>query len=589
MNLLSRALALLVLGCALAGSEAPMIEPGGELQYRIAMAQDRMLHGTNPVFTDDFIIADVALRPDYPRRFASYSGDISGRYLGAFACMPPTGVALRMERLVDKILACQKPDGRFGSVDLQYTPDVVGLDHMALLWGNGRLLVGLLEYNATTPSEEVLSACKRSGDFLISVSTGCMDKAVVDRVTSLGAAGMICLSQLVEPLMMLAGATGDAKYREGAIALLPWFLQERGAQHTHGYLTTLRGIMMLHASTRDEQYLTLVKSLYDGLINSPDYLVYGGVREYFGDKFDRDEGCSEADFIRLSLMLWETTGDAAYLERAERCLLNQFYNDQFATGDFGHHPFFSHGVAPSLGQGRAWWCCTMHGLRAFRDVADAIVRDKNGALAVNLFLDAQWDDGARGVTVTTNPSDPRRPYCAITADRAPEAGIALRIRKPSWTSTVTLSLSGNPVSAREDAGYLVPETPLRQGDTLDVSMELTTRLLLRDGSTSTPGQLTEKPLEAALFHGPWLLSVNESDDPLFYGEPWMENVIELPATLQGASGHESPLVIPRAHITCEYVHGGYPDPQQVTLQPISEGTRHEPAAQAVWLRYRKPE
>ena len=587
MKALCCAIALLALSNVLAESETPMVEPGGELQYRIAMAQDRMLHGKNPVFTDDFIIADVALRPDYPRRFANYSGDISGRYLGAFASMPAPGTALRVERLVNKILACQKQDGRFGSTELQYTPDVIGLDHMALLWGNGRLLVGLLEYNATAPSDRVMDACKRNGDFLVAVSKGCMDKAVVERVNGLGAAGMICLSQLVEPLAMLADATGNTAYRDGAIALLPWFQQERGIQHTHGYLTTLRGLMMLHASTKDDQYLALVKNLYDSLIQSPDYLVYGGVREYFTDKFDRDEGCSEADFIRLSLMLWETTGDAAYLERAEHCLLNQFYNDQFATGDFGHHPFFNHGVAPSLGQGRAWWCCTMHGLRAFRDVADAIVSETENALAVNLFLDAQWDDGARGVTVATNPTNTGNAFCTISIDRAPDAGIALRIRKPSWASAMSLSSKGNPVAAHEEAGCLIPEKALLQGDRLDVSMELAARLLLRDGSTRTLAQLTDEYTEAALFYGPWLLGVNESDDPLFFGEPWIDNVVALPETLQGASANTGPLTIPRAHITCDYVHGGYPDPQQVTLQPLSEGTRHEPAAQAVWLRYRK--
>ncbi len=430
-------LSAVALGGAPTQGDSSMAEPRGELLQRVEMVQNRMLTGDNPRYTDDFIVADVALRPDYPRRFANYSGDLSGRYVGAFACMPKSDDSQHLAGVVDEILTYQKPDGRFGSTDLEFAPDAIGLDHMALLWGNGRLLVGLLEYHAATSDPKVLEAARRSGDFLAAASEGCMSESVVKHVNDLGAAGMICLSQLIEPFAMLAEATGDTAYIDDAKAILPWFPQERGAQHTHGYLTTLRGLVDLSEASKDPQYLDLAKRLYDDLVASPDLLVYGGVREYFGTKYDRDEGCSEADFIRLSLQLWRATGEINYLERAEWCLLNQFYDGQYATGDFGHRVFFSQGVAPSLGQGRAWWCCTMHGLRAFRDITDAIITDDAGVLKVNLFLGAHWSDGSRTVTLESTS-----PAYLLTVDQAPQEGLRVAIRRPSWVTAMTVLFNG---------------------------------------------------------------------------------------------------------------------------------------------------
>jgi hypothetical protein len=43
------------------------------------MAVDRLTTGQfRPVFTDEFILVDVNINPDNPRRFFNYSGDLSG-------------------------------------------------------------------------------------------------------------------------------------------------------------------------------------------------------------------------------------------------------------------------------------------------------------------------------------------------------------------------------------------------------------------------------------------------------------------------------------------------------------------------------
>jgi len=573
-------------GVALRASAAEPVTvvPRGEVLKRIEMARNRMLNGDIPRFTESFILADVALWPEYPRRFSEYSGDLSGRYIGALATMPAGDAMKRVKEIVRRAIEFQKADGRFGSDALKFTPEEIGMNQMALLWGNGRLLVGLIEYYDATHDEAALASAKKLGDFLLNVREGCSNPAVAEHVKDLAAAGMICFTQLVEGLVMLHRVTDDARYLDASEAIVPWLDRERRAQHSHGYLSSLRGFLMLYEATKKAEYLNLVEETYASLVGSPDYTVYGGVQELFGQKTETDEGCSEADFVRLSLDLWRVTRKMDYLERGERCMLNQFFGNQFSTGDFGHHIHFSHGIQASRGVGRAWWCCTMHGLRAFKDILDAVASVDGDTVRINLFLDAVWSDGTRAFTFERGPS----PYAFVArVDKAPENGVSLAVRKPGWAERMTVTANGKPIDTTESDGYVMPSRRLKPGERVEVEFVYQARLLTRDGQTLGLDQVTDKPVEAALYYGPWLLGVDEADNPMFFGEPWMGNEIYLPDKLKGAQGSPHLLSLPCAQLVCEYVHGGFPEKLSVTLRPFSEYSLHEPTAFGVWLKYRR--
>lgn len=577
----------LALGAVPASTGKLVIKPGGQLARRIEMVRNRLLYGDVPRFTDDFILADIALRPNYVRRFDEYSGDLSGRVIGAFAMMPNPKTDVRLHNLVHEALNYQMPDGRFGSPELEFTPDQIGRNHMALLWGNGRLLVGLLEDYARHPDPKVLQASKRLGDFLLSVQDACANQQVAARVKNFGAAGMICFTQLIEGLVMLSQATHDQTYLQGAESILPWFQKDRGTQHSHGYLTTLRGVLDLYEATHDAKYLTMVEQLYDSLVHSSDYTVFGGVMEYFGGKGDRTEGCSEADFLRLSLHLWRLTGKMEYLDFAERDLLNEFYANQFSTGDFGHHVIAGVGIAPGMAADRAWWCCTMHGLRAFRDVLDSIVTVHNGLVKINLFTDAQWSDGARSLKLDWKIANGNSPQLSVTVEKAPADGVRLAVRKPYWASAYQFVVVGANVTATEQNGYLTLGRSLEDGDQVNIAFTCHARIVKRDGGLITLDQLGKDPVQGALFYGPWLLGVDQADNPLYFGEPMAKNCVYLPPELASddTAGAAGQLAVPCAHVKCAYQHDGFPGVHAITLRPVSECSAHGPAPFAIWLNY----
>lgn len=560
----------------------------GELALRIRLTADRLLRGGPPAFTPEFILAD--LTPGRDRRFAEWSGDLSGRYLGALALLPPEGFDLRP--LAREILKQQREDGRFGDASLRFTPGEIGARHMPLLWGNGRLLVGLLEYAEATGDGEALAGARRLADFLLGVREACAAPEVAPRLASQGAMGFICFTQLAEGFALLHAATDDRRYLEAARAMAP-LLGPRGTQHAHGYLTTLRGLAMVATAASDVRLLGDIVARYRDLVASSDLSPYGGVLEYFGGgpgpDAPRDEGCAVADFLRLSLQLWRATGALDHLERAERCLMNHFYFNQFATGDFGHHVLFAQGFRPTESVGRAWWCCTMHGYRAFRDVLDQVVRREKDTTFVDLVLDADVALPGLSLSLRHTSETPDQSTLTVEIRDASSEPQGLSVRRPSWAASTLVRFGGNLIP-RPAGPYVSFHRPWRVGETIELVFEHAVRLETRagraDGSGTGPFDT-----KALLFVGPWVMAVDDATDPAFFSEPWVDqNTILLPSSLGTAETSEGggPFADSSRHLRVQYVHGGFPGTHPLTLQPLSEATGRAPGTVAAWLRYQRP-
>jgi len=56
---------------------------GGNLTDRFNLTAKRILKDGPPVFDQNFVLADADARPG--RRFTEFSGDVSGRYIGALS------------------------------------------------------------------------------------------------------------------------------------------------------------------------------------------------------------------------------------------------------------------------------------------------------------------------------------------------------------------------------------------------------------------------------------------------------------------------------------------------------------------------
>ena len=345
-----------------------------------------------PLDKAEFILDDVALKQH--RKFAEYSGDISGRWIGTAAFLAPQfpKAFAAFPVVMAGFPLYQKADGHFGAD--QQLPKIERGRDMPILWGNGRLLIGLVEVYDRSGDTNALALAKRLGDYFITTDS-VYDKA--ENIRSVGgsyADGFVtCYFSCIEGMVGLGRVTKEQRYVEEAkrIAGLAASVTNFDSLHSHGRLCAVRGFADLYALTGEQRWRDFAER--DWHIFASRYLLpTGGVKEMLEDKYERDEGCAEADWLRLNLSLWRLTGQDRYLDAAERALKNHFIYQQFPNGGAGHrvlHQVNNQTVAFKGLSEEAWWCCGEHWARAMVDVARTAVVGSRRGLFINLAVDCE--------------------------------------------------------------------------------------------------------------------------------------------------------------------------------------------------------
>lgn len=522
---------------------------------RFNLTLRRVLEGDSPRYDQEFLLADV--KPTAERRFTEYSGDLSGRYIGALVTAASVyGVeAPGLDQLVDKVIALQKPEGYFGAA---FHFDNPADADMALLWGNGRLLVGLLEYHRFRPSQPVLAASRRIGDFLVRISPLMLSKEIRDAFGAQHfASSYICWTQQTEGLALLYLATKDEKYRKLAESIAA-VIERRPGDHVHGYLTSLRGVMDLHAMTNDSNLLRQCETAWQDITASPDLLLTGGVPEGWSPNNHRTEGCGEADWVRFNLQLWKATNKSQYLDLAERAIFNELAFNQFATGDFGHRVYTDTGL-PAAGAARAWWCCTLHGLRCFPDIRENAFRVTNSGLSYEIPVDGVIQSPTLSAEAESDLSKTGTARIRIT--HAGKEKVRLAIRKPAWAESVHLNRGGPDSVSQLESGYVGAEEVWTAGEVIEVKYDIKPR----SEQTSNDRQV--------FWFGPWLLGAPAAANPAYFNELTTQNrLLSAPAPVRDP-GSKRLFSVPIAAMEAQYSQAEYPDqPAHVTLRALAEQT-----------------
>jgi DUF1680 family protein len=317
-------------------------------------------------------------------------------------------------------------------------------------------------------------------------------------------------------------------------------------------------VMDLYHATEDARLLRQCEAAWQDVAQSEDLLITGGVPEGWSPNGHRTEGCAEADWVRLSLSLWKATGKARYLAMAERTVFNDLAFNQFVTGDFGHRLYSETGL-PANGSARAWWCCTLHGLRCFPDIYRSVFRSHDGTVYFDLPVDGRMETATLSASATSSLAHDGT--VKITISSAGEAPTSLRIRKPEWAQKLDLQLNGSAIQATAESGYLDIHRRWQSSDVMTVQYGMQLR--------SEPSGKGRR----AYSYGPWLLGAPESDNPFYFNEMTEDNRI-LEVTEQSSSAAKQPVrpfAVPVAAKTFRYAPAEFPDQAAtVRLRAIAE-------------------
>jgi len=433
-SLLALVGAVLGLGLEHAHSWEPPVLPPPEATrlagpWAAAQALNAGRMAAAPLDSADFILDDVALKQH--RKFAEYSGDISGRWIGAAAFLAPQfpKAFAAFPEVMAGFPLYQKADGHFGAE--QELPKIERGRDMPILWGNGRLLIGLVEVHDRTGNTNALALAKRLGDYFILTDPVYNKEENIRSVGGGYADGFVtCYFSCIEGLAGLGRVTKDPRYVEEAkrIAGLAASVTNFDGIHSHGRLCAERGFADLYALTGDPRWREAAERDWQ-IFTNRHLLPTGGVKEMLEPRCERDEGCAEADWLRLNLSLWRLTGEGRYLDAAERALKNHFIYQQFPNGGAGHRLLHQVDGQPVAFKGlseEAWWCCGEHWARAMVDVARSAVTASPSGLSINLAIDCDstlaGPGGIWNVAVRETPDG-----CIIRLEPAKPAKAEVRI------------------------------------------------------------------------------------------------------------------------------------------------------------------
>jgi len=391
------------------------------------------------------------------RPYKQYSGDISGRFMEIMAMNSRGDLAVHpaFKGLLDEVPRQQRPGGYFcasGVIDWQQPIDYVsegsaasGGRMMPALWGNSRMLCGLVEAMRAFPAETNLAlAARRLGDFYISMLPRFNDPDRIDEYTSAGsyAAGYVtCWFPAMEGLVKLGTLAGERKYLDAAkdIAAFHRRFDRLPIDHAHGMLCCHVSLLLLFEATRDPAYLERVEKRWDQLVTGGYVNPAGGILEKCHVKFARDEGCAIADWLRLNLALGRVTGKARYWAMAERTLNNHFLQNQNAKGGFGHRYVFGDddGVCGFQRRGHeSTWCCTFHGELAFTNLRNHLLARADGWLTVNFALDFTVTDSVGTTTSLLRDGLKAGEVLRQRISLAGQPAAVVRVRRPHWADAV---------------------------------------------------------------------------------------------------------------------------------------------------------
>jgi DUF1680 family protein len=270
----------------------------------------------------------------------------------------------------------------------------------------------------------------------------------------------------MEGLVMLFKATKDERYLQQAQRMAEMFLRfdAMPIDHSHGNLCAWRSILDLYELTGNPVYLDSAVAKWNTAVEGGFVWALGGLGEHWYVNFEISEGCSEADWLRFNLGLWHFTGEARYLDMADRLLENQYIAEQSSNGGFGMRQFdgIPTGPVATFGSVGEWeFCCSFHGPLGLYFLKSYLATSSNQSISVNFpysfdaslrVANQDWKVSVK-IDSLFNKNGEKNMEIELSPVLKKTIGpVALLLRVPSWAKEVRIGNSAH--DARVENGTI---------------------------------------------------------------------------------------------------------------------------------------
>ncbi len=523
---------------------------------------------------------------------------------------PDASLEKEAEEIIGLILQAQAADGYLMPHLQLAEPDYVHYSQETTRtcesYSQGHLIESAVAHFEATGRREYLDAAIRTA-------------ALLARVHAEGQLEQISGHPGVEiALVKLARATANDKYLELAKSYVaksrtfssiwsagqPFLAHDEPAGHAVAACYLYAGATDVAALSGDSALLDLLKTKWEKLAGRKMYVTGGTGHPAYHEGFAPDydlpneraycETCASLAVILWSQRLFLATGEARYVDVAERALYNGFLAGVSISGDkfFYVNPLASRGT-----HHRQPWhgctCCPTNVVRFFPTLGQYAYASTDSTVYVNLYAAGRgkvplgsrvvslaqetrypWD-GA--VKLTVNPSEPQEFVLALRIpgwcrEEATPGGL-YRARGP--ITPPTLKVNGAPIEAGTwEAGFARIRRPWMPGDVVELELPMPLRRLSADPRVrATTGRV-------AIQRGPLVYCVEGTD----HGGSVADLVLPPEAPL--AAEHRPDLLGGVTVITGKAQRlrdSGGAEPVALTAIPYYAWDHRAPGEMAVWL------
>lgn len=418
--------------------------------------------------------------------------------------------------------------------------------------------------------------------------------------------------EIEQALMRLYGLTGEKRYLD----LCGWLIAQRGrheGRRSYGRYSQdhvpieqqrtieghavraaflFNGVTQYVGATGDAHYREAVLAIWEDFVNHKMYLHGAGGNDSANNEGYRSEpdaippddcygeSCSVFGNFQWAHSLFQLTGDAKYLDTAERMLYNAFYASLDLRGDRYFYRNLVHRDEPTL---RFAWhpvpCCPPNIVKLFSKVGGFFYSTDREGIFVNHYGASEATIPFRsGLKLVQKTEYPWNGQIKIEVTPTAEIDCAIRLRVPAWAGGHQLTVNAEHVTGQVDRGWLTIRRKWKAGDVVQLNLPMTAR------RTTMPLRFKGYEDLVAIERGPVVYCLEEQDAPASADELYIPAQAEFrerrDANLGGATVLE-------ASLSRVNFMDGSESPVAAVLVPYGVWNNRTPGAMDIWLAGRK--
>ena len=493
------------------------------------------LMGLNPDRLLAPYMKEAGLKPkaeNYPNwENTGLDGHIGGHYLSALSYMyASTGneeIGKRLDYFLSELKRCQDasgngylcgvPDGKTIWNEIKegkINANPFGLnDRWVPLYNIHKTYAGLRDAYLVAGKEEAKGMLVALTDWMMNIVSGLTDEQIQDMLRSEHGG-------LNEVFADVYAITGDEKYLELAKRFSHRFILDPLVEkkdmltgnHANTQIPKVIGFKRIADLDGNQEWSSASEFFWNTVVENRSVSIGGNsVREHFhkSDDFSSmmtseqgPETCNTYNMLRLTKLLYGTSGDVNYMDYYERALYNHILSSQnpvqggfvyFTPMRSGHYRIYSQ---PQ----NCFWCCVGSGMENHARYGEMIYASRDNELIVNLFISSvlNWEEA--GMSFTQETSFPEKEQTRVIVKSEKPRKMKISFRCPEWLDKekAEFKVNGEKVEAVFDYGYYTINRKWKDGDAVEMSLPMTLRAV----------QLPDKSPYYSFMYGPVVLAAD---------------------------------------------------------------------------------